>query len=185
EVKARDPHVTGRCDRAALPSIREQRPGLGAGNQGGVGLGEQQPPPERRADRRDQESVVTPRQAAGDGTAGVAAEAIGEPPFAAFRLDEVAADRPWEADRRGRGRGRAAGAPRHVGLGLLPQHARTRLQTRFRHYGNYARVTAIALSRKKRRVTAASWPRSQYRENRRPARNFSGTARNSGSSRRC
>src|SRR5581483_8633368 len=47
-------------------------------------LGQHQHAAERRVDRRDEQPVVAPRQAQRQGAAGIAAAAVGEPPFAPF-----------------------------------------------------------------------------------------------------
>jgi len=108
EVKAADANVARRRDGAALPPVREQRPGARPRDHGRIGLGEDQPASERRCDRRDQQSMVAPGQAAGDGAARVAAEAVGDPPFAALCLTEIAADGARESDRRWNRNGSAA-----------------------------------------------------------------------------
>src|SRR3954468_7695227 len=54
--------------------------------------------PERRVDRRDEQSMIAARERAGDRAGGVTAEAVGEPPFAALGLGEIAADLTAEAD---------------------------------------------------------------------------------------
>src|ERR1700758_841488 len=72
-------------------------------DQFGISLGPDQPSAERRLDRRDQQPVVAPRQGAGDGAGRIAAETVGEPPFAALRLIEIAADRAAKTDYRGNG----------------------------------------------------------------------------------
>ena len=90
--------VTGRADRAAAPAVGEQRPAPLAVDELGIGLGPDQPAAERRVDRRDQQSMIAPGQAAGDRAGGIAAAPVGEPPFAALGLLQIAADRPAEAD---------------------------------------------------------------------------------------
>ena len=67
-------------------------------DQGCIGLGEDQPPAERGCDRRDQQAVIAPRQAAGDGAARIPAEPVGDPPLAPLGLDEVATDGAREPD---------------------------------------------------------------------------------------
>ena len=91
-------HVTGRADRPAAPAIGEQRPAPLAIDKLRVGLGPDQSAPERRVHRRNQQSMIPPRQAEGDRAGGIAATPVGEPPFAALGLMEIAADRPAEAD---------------------------------------------------------------------------------------
>ena len=86
EVEAVDANVARRRDVAAAPAIGEQRPGRTAVDQGCIGLGEDEPAAERRIDRRDQQPMIAPRQAAGDGAGRIAAAAVGEPPFAALGL---------------------------------------------------------------------------------------------------
>src|SRR3954465_4455537 len=54
--------------------------------------------PERRGDRRDEQSLIAARERAGDRAGRVTAEAVGEPPFAALGLGEIAADLTAEAD---------------------------------------------------------------------------------------
>ena len=98
ELKALDVDVTGWADRAAAPAIGEERPALFAVDEFGVGLGPDQPAAERRIDRRHQQPVIAPGQAAGDRPGRIAAEPIGKPPLAALRLPEIAADRPAKAD---------------------------------------------------------------------------------------
>ena len=71
---------------AAAPAIGEQRLFALAVDHARVGLGEHQEASQRRIDRRHQQAVVTPRERARDGAGGVAAEAVGEPPFAALGL---------------------------------------------------------------------------------------------------
>jgi hypothetical protein len=63
-----------------------------------VGFREHQMPTERRIHRRHQQAVIATGQRAGDGSRRIAAEAVGEPPFAALRLHEVAADLSTKAD---------------------------------------------------------------------------------------
>src|SRR6185312_8583512 len=103
EMKTADTHMARRRDGAAAPAVGEQRPGLIARANRRIRFGENQPPPERRADRRDQQAVITPGQAAGDGPARIAAAAVGEPPFPSLRLAEIAADGATESDRTRRG----------------------------------------------------------------------------------
>ena len=98
ETKGLDMHVTGRADRPAAPAVGEQRPAPLAVDEFRIGLDPDQPAPERRVHRRNQQSMIPPRQAEGDRAGGIAAAPVGEPPFAALGLMEVAADRPAEAD---------------------------------------------------------------------------------------
>jgi len=98
-MKASDPDMTRRSDVAALPSVGEQRPRMRAVDQGGISLGKYQPTSERRCDRRDQQSMIAPSQAAGDRPSRITGESIGDPPFVSLRLAEIAADRARESDR--------------------------------------------------------------------------------------
>src|SRR6516165_8452794 len=98
EMKAANPDMTGRSDVAALPSVREQRPGKRASDQRGIRLGKYQPTAERRCNWRDQQSVIAASQAAGNGATRITAEPIGNPPFASLCLAEVTADRAGESD---------------------------------------------------------------------------------------
>src|SRR4029077_15779236 len=100
EVKTADANVARRGDGAALPSVGEQRPGARTRDHGCIGFGEDQPAAQRRCDRRDQQSMIAPGQAPGDGTTRGAAEAVGEPPFASLGLSEIAAYGAGESDRR-------------------------------------------------------------------------------------
>src|SRR5437762_1434750 len=97
-MKASDPDVTRRRDVAAFPSVREERPSASALDQCSISFGEQEPAPERRSDRSDQQSVIAPSQAPGDGPARITAESIGDPPFALLCLAEITADRACESN---------------------------------------------------------------------------------------
>src|SRR5712672_1335463 len=90
--------VTGRADRPAAPAVSEQRPAPLAIDELRIGLDPDQPAPQGRVHRRNQESMISPRQAAGDRAGGIAAASVGEPPFAALGLVQIPADRPAEAD---------------------------------------------------------------------------------------
>ena len=147
--EATDTNVPRRRDSAALPAVGEQRVGSLGRDHGRIRLGEDEPAPERRADRRDEQAMVAPGQAAGDGTARVAAAAVGDPPFAPLGLAKVAAYRAREPDRR--------------------------------WSSSLVHLTATASSTRRRRAASSGGRRRQHREIRRPARDFSGTARSSAS----
>ena len=98
EMKRFDVDVTRWADRAAAPAIGEQRPALLAVDELGIGLRPNEPSSERGFDRRDQQAVVAPGQAAGDRPRRIATEPIGEPPFATLGLMQIAANRAAEAD---------------------------------------------------------------------------------------
>src|SRR5437867_2739989 len=99
EMKACDPDMTLRSDVAALPSVREERPRMSAVDQGGISFGKQQPTAERRCNRRYQQSVIAPSQAAGDRPSRITAKSIGDPPFASLCLSEITADRTRQSNR--------------------------------------------------------------------------------------
>src|SRR5438105_4901102 len=100
EPEATDTNVPCRRDSAALPAVGEHRVGSLGRDHGRNRLGEDEPAPERRADRRDEPAMVAPGQAAGDGTARIAAAAVGNPPFTPLGLAKIAAYRARESDRR-------------------------------------------------------------------------------------
>ena len=100
EMKGFEVDMTSRADCAATPAIGEERPARLAIDEVGIGLGPDKPAAERRLDGRDQQPVIAPGQAAGDGAAGIGAEPIGKPPLAALRLLQIAADGTAEADHR-------------------------------------------------------------------------------------
>src|SRR5260370_36462654 len=64
----------------------------------GMGFEPGQQAAQRRVLRPNDQSMIPPRQAEGDRAGGIAATPVGEPPFAALGLIEVAADRPAKAD---------------------------------------------------------------------------------------
>jgi hypothetical protein len=105
EVKGADANVARRSDGAALPSIGEQRPGARAVEHGGICLGEEQPASERRCDRCDQQAVIAPGQAAGEGAAGITAASVRKPPFTSLGLAEIAANGARELNWAQRGKG--------------------------------------------------------------------------------
>ena len=98
ELKALDMDVAAWADHAAGPAIGEERPALSIIDEFGVGLGPDQPAAERRVNRRHQQAVIAPGQAAGDRPGCIAAEPIGKPPLAALRLLKIATDRSAKAD---------------------------------------------------------------------------------------
>ena len=84
--------MADRIDRATAPAVAVERRLPIAFDQRSVGFREYEAAAERWIDRRDQEPVVAPGQRARHGSCRVAAEPIGQPPLAALRLDQVAAD---------------------------------------------------------------------------------------------
>ena len=100
EMKGFEVDMTSRADCAATPAIGKERPARLPIDEVGIGLGPDKPAAERRLDGRDQQPVIAPGQAAGDGAAGIGAEPIGKPPLAALRLLQIAADGTAEADHR-------------------------------------------------------------------------------------
>jgi hypothetical protein len=90
--------MADRIDRAAAPAIAVERRLAIAFDQRRVGFREDEPAAERRIDRRDQEPMVAPGQRARHRSGRVAAEPVCQPPFAALRLDQVAADLAAEPD---------------------------------------------------------------------------------------
>ena len=94
-------HIAMGTDHATGPAIAEQRNLTPAIHQGGIGLGEHQPAPERRPHRRNQQAVIAPGQRAGHGSRRIAAQAIAQPPLAPFRLHQIAAQGPAAADKMG------------------------------------------------------------------------------------
>ena len=163
EVEAADANMTRRRDGAALPAVGEQRPGMIARDEGRIGLREDQPTPQRRTDRRNQQTVIAPGQAAGDGPAGVAAETVCDPPFAPLGLAEIAADGAREADR-----------TRHWPGGILVRVGAVHPEKPIR---------PIADSTRTRRAGTASLRQRQRKESRPPNQNSSGTAKSSDSMR--
>lgn len=91
--------IPRRMHHAAGPAVAEQRnfPRVVV-HQRGVGLGEDQPAIQRRPCRRDQQTMIAPGQGAGHGACGVAAQPVRQPPFASFRLRQIAAQRSAAAN---------------------------------------------------------------------------------------
>ena len=172
EMKAGDADMTRRRDGAARPAIGEQRPGPSASDDRRIGFRKDQPTPQWRSHRRDQQPVIASRQAAGDGPAGIAAEAIGDPPFAPLRLREVTADGAREPDR---ARSPACpalreSAPASAAFVVGPEPASFALEPCIGPASGKT-IGLIVGSMRRRRATAASWRRRQCRENLRPNRN--------------
>ena len=90
--------VTRRTHPPAAPAVGEPRPAPLPVDKLRIGLDPNEPAAQRRVYRRNQQSMISPRQAAGDRAGGIAAARVREPPFPALGLMEVSADRPAEAD---------------------------------------------------------------------------------------
>ncbi|KFB73823.1 MAG: hypothetical protein AW09_000906 [Candidatus Accumulibacter phosphatis] len=87
-----DMYVSRRRDGSVAPAIGEQRRALFAVDQRRIGLGEYEVTPQRWLQRRHQQPVIAACERAGDGTGGVSAAAVGQPPLAALGLIRLAAD---------------------------------------------------------------------------------------------
>ena len=92
--------ITERGDRAAAPAVRGERVLRAVVADLGVDLGTQQHASDRRRARREQQTVVAPRQWAADRTGGEAAQAVGDQPLARLRDGELAAQGAVELTRR-------------------------------------------------------------------------------------
>ena len=119
-----DVDVAPGLDGAAGPAVDVEGVVALAVDQGGVGLGQHQAAAQGRVHRRHQQAVVAAGEGAGHGAGGVGAQAVGQPPFPALGLLQIAADVAAEADEIGqiRRHGRAPGG-RPAGLRCAgPRH---------------------------------------------------------------
>src|SRR5271166_348153 len=90
--------MADRIDRATGPAVAVERRLAPAFDQRRVGFREYEAAAERRIDRRNQQPVVAPGQRARHRSGRVTAQPVVQPPLAALRLNQVAADLAAEPD---------------------------------------------------------------------------------------
>jgi hypothetical protein len=99
-MKALDHQVAVRRHRTARPSVGKKRIAFLADDEFGICLREHQRAAEGRIDWRDQQTMIATRQRGRDIPGGIAAKAVGNPPFAPLGGCEIAADFVAELNRR-------------------------------------------------------------------------------------
>lgn len=152
-----DVYLTLGIHDATAPAVGVQRPHPLTVQQLGIRLGEYQNIVPARLDRRNQQAVIAPRQGPGEGAGGIRAEAVGQPPFVAFRQVQIAADGAAKPDLAGNvwSHGIASGTSRRCSCRLSlvdvcggAKKRRARFEDEpYRHSGQQAGEAALVTER--------------------------------------